>query len=68
MKPSVEDLKAVTNLFNQLVAFCKVTLEQTGIEPQIIVTDHADNLTLEAVDFETLVNGRRWRTKGFIDV
>ncbi|MGZ6554750.1 MAG: DUF3732 domain-containing protein [Bacteroidia bacterium] len=63
-----EDLKAVTNLFNQLVAFCKATLEQTGIEPQIIVTDHADNLTLEAVDFETLVNGRRWRTKGFIDV
>ncbi|MGZ5053260.1 MAG: hypothetical protein ACXWAS_19595 [Methylobacter sp.] len=38
------------------------------MEPQIIVTDHADNLTLEAVDFETLVNGRRWRTKGFIDV
>lgn len=63
-----EDLKAVTNLFNQLVSFCKTTFEETGIEPQIIVTDHADNLTLNAgIDFESLVNGRRWRNKGFIN-
>ncbi|KIM13244.1 MAG: hypothetical protein KU38_00875 [Sulfurovum sp. FS08-3] len=63
-----EDLKAVTNLFNQLVAFCKTTFEETGIEPQIIVTDHVDNLTLDAgIDFESLVNGRRWRKRGFID-
>ncbi|MFZ2968447.1 MAG: DUF3732 domain-containing protein [Sulfuricurvum sp.] len=62
-----EDLKAVTNLFNQLVSFCKTTFEETGIEPQIIVTDHADNLTLDAdIDFESLVNGRRWRQRGFI--
>ena len=62
-----EDLKAVTNLFNQLLSFCKTTFEETGIEPQIIVTDHADNLTLDnGVDFETLVNGRRWRKRGFI--
>lgn len=62
-----EDLKAVTNLFNQLVAFCKTTFEETGIEPQIIVADHADNLTLDnEVDFENLVNGRRWRLRGFI--
>lgn len=62
-----EDLKAVTNLFNQLVSFCKITLEETGIEPQIIITDHADKLELDSVDFEDLVNGRRWRTKGFIN-
>lgn len=62
-----EDLKAVTNLFNQLVSFCKTTLEKTGIEPQIIITDHADKLELDSVDFENLVNDRRWRTRGFIN-
>lgn len=64
-----EDLRAVTNLFNQLVSFCKSTLEETGIEPQIIVTDHADNLTLDdGFDFEILVNSRRWRKRGFIEI
>lgn len=62
-----EDLKAVTNLYNQLVYFCKTTFEETGIEPQIIVTDHADHLKLDNnIDFESLVNGRRWRKRGFI--
>lgn len=62
-----EDLRAVTNLFNQLVSFCKTTFEETGIEPQIIVTDHADHLKLDNnVDFESLVNRRRWRERGFI--
>ena len=62
-----EDLNAVTNLFNQLVTFCKTTFEETGIEPQIIVTDHADHLKLyNNIDFESLVNGRRWRQRGFI--
>ena len=63
-----EDLNSVTNLFNQLVKFVAITKEETGIEPQIIVTDHADNLQLsDGVDFESLVNKRRWRTRGFID-
>lgn len=63
-----EDLNSVTNLFNQLVKFVAITKEETGIEPQIIVTDHADNLQLsDGVDFESLVNNRRWRTRGFID-
>jgi len=62
-----EDLKAVTNLFNRLVSFCKTTLKETGIEPQIIITDHADRLELDDVDFEDLVNGRRWRAIGFIN-
>ncbi|WP_408034017.1 DUF3732 domain-containing protein [Teredinibacter purpureus] len=35
--------------------------------PQIIVTDHADGLTLSnGVLFESLVNGNRWRTRGLI--
>lgn len=67
-KTKDEDLRAVTNLFNQLVSFCKTTLEETGIEPQIIITDHADHLILDNnIDFETLVNGRRWRQRGFIE-
>jgi hypothetical protein len=56
-----DDLKAVTNLFDQLVAFCYSTEKETGIRPQIIITDHADNLQLINADFEDLVNGRRWR-------
>ena len=63
-----EDMKAVTNIFNQFVSYCKSTFEETEIEPQIIITDHADHLTLEDdISFESLVNGRRWRTRGFID-
>ena len=61
-----EDMRAVTNIFNKLVEFCQTTLKETGIEPQIIVTDHADNLELNSIDFKDLVNGRRWRTRGFI--
>ncbi|MCF6151668.1 MAG: DUF3732 domain-containing protein [Candidatus Kuenenia stuttgartiensis] len=61
-----EDLIAVVNLFNQMVKFCSDTLKETGIEPQIIITDHADNLNLDTVEFESLVNNRRWRKRGFI--
>ncbi|WP_265593969.1 DUF3732 domain-containing protein [Haloferula sp. BvORR071] len=66
-----EDIVAVTNLYSQLVAYCKTTLEETGIEPQIIVTDHADHLRIAGDrDFEELVSGRRWRkqTEGFIQL
>ncbi|QKF62442.1 DUF3732 domain-containing protein [Campylobacter mucosalis] len=62
-----EDLRAVTNLFDQLVDFCKNTYEQTGINPQIIIMEHADKLILSNANFEDLVNGRRWRNKGFIN-
>ena len=55
------------NIFNQLVSYCKNTLKETGIEPQIIITDHADHLKLDKIAFEDLVGGRRWRKKGFID-
>lgn len=63
-----EDLSSVSNLFKQLVLFCKTTSKETGITPQIIITDHADNLELDVdgIDFESLVNGRRWREYGFI--
>ena len=59
-----EDVKAVTNLFAQLVAYCRETEVKTGIMPQIIVTDHADHLDLPGdVAFESLVR-KRWRKDG----
>ncbi len=64
----IDDMKAVENFFNELVAFCDKTMHETKEFPQIIITDHADKLNLTNADFETLVHGRRWRSKndGFI--
>lgn len=62
-----EDIKAVENLFSQLSIYCNDLQLSNGFSPQIIVTDHADNLTLSnGFDFEALVNGNRWRTRGLI--
>lgn len=60
-----DDLESVTNIFNQLVQFCEETKELTGIMPQIIVTDHVDNLDLDKVEFKDFVRAR-WRNRGFI--
>lgn len=63
-----EDIKAVENLFSQLSIYCDEVEKNNGFCPQIIITDHADDLTLaNGVLFETLVNGNRWRTRGLID-
>lgn len=67
-RPVDEDIKAVENLFSQLSIYCNELKTKNGFSPQIIVTDHADNLTLaNGVEFESLVNGNRWRTRGLID-
>lgn len=63
-----EDIKAVENLFSQLSIYCNEVEKNNGFCPQIIITDHADDLTLaNGVLFETLVNGNRWRTRGLIE-
>lgn len=60
-----DDLRSVTNLYQQLVDFCKKTFEETSVMPQIIITDHADKLKLRDCDFdEDLVRNRRWRNQG----
>lgn len=66
----IDDLHVVENFFNQIVVFCNETERLTGVSPQVIITDHADKLSLKSVDFETLINGRRWRSKndGFIKI
>ncbi len=69
-RPVDEDVKAVTNLFTQLVKYCEETQEATDIMPQIIVTDHADHLELPGdITFDSLVR-KRWRQdgEGFINL
>lgn len=62
-----EDVKAVENLFSRLSIYCNELEQNNGFSPQIIVTDHADNLTLaNGVSFESLVKGNRWRMRGLI--
>ncbi len=62
-----EDMKAVENLFSRLSIYSNALELNNGFSPQIIVTDHADDLTLtNNVLFESLVNGNRWRTRGLI--
>ena len=66
-RPVDEDIKAVENLFSRLSFYCKELELNNGFSPQIIVTDHADDLILSSgVPFESLVNGNRWRTRGLI--
>ncbi|MFS8293756.1 DUF3732 domain-containing protein [Enterobacter hormaechei] len=63
-----DDIKAVENLFSQLSSYCNEIKIANGFSPQIIVTDHADDLILSnGTEFETLVNGNRWRSRGLID-
>jgi hypothetical protein len=64
---SDDDLDAVTNLFNQIVSFVNITYKEFEITPQIIISDHADNLTLKNASFDDYVR-RRWRkeNEGFV--
>lgn len=67
-RPVDEDIKAVENLFSRLSIYCNELELNDGFSPQIIVTDHADDLTLSnGVLFESLVHGNRWRIRGLIN-
>lgn len=66
-RPVDEDIQAVENLFSQLSIYCNKIEQQNGFCPQIIVTDHADDLILSnGVEFDSLVNRNRWRKRGLI--
>ena len=59
-----DDMRAVTNLFLQIADVLKSIKEQYGFTPQIIISDHADNLNLgENYTFEDFVR-KRWRKEG----
>lgn len=64
-----EDLQQVANLYSQILKFVDELYSQYGIKPQIIISDHADNLGLDGYIFEDYVKAR-WRNKtdGLIDI
>ena len=68
-KSADEDLKAVTNLFIQIINVINDMKEAYGFMPQVIISDHADHLDLGEYDFNDYVVSR-WRGKeqGFIDM
>ena len=68
-KSADEDLKAVTNLFVQIINVINSIKEAYGFMPQIIISDHADHLNLGEYDFNDYVVSR-WRGKdqGFVDI
>lgn len=59
--------KKVENIFIQILNHIKYTKEKTGVEPQIILIDHADNLNLgDEYNFEDYVRARWVNGEGFI--
>ena len=68
-KTADEDLKAVTNLFVQIINVINSINEDYGFIPQIIISDHADHLNLGEYNFNDYVVSR-WRGKdqGFVDM
>ncbi|MBR6658721.1 MAG: DUF3732 domain-containing protein [Paludibacteraceae bacterium] len=68
-KSADEDLKAVTNLFIQIINVINTIKDEYGFMPQIIISDHADYLDLGEYDFNDYVVSR-WRGKdqGFVDM
>lgn len=63
-----EDLLQVSNLYSQILKFIDKLYTKYGIKPQIIISDHADNLQLDGYIFENYVKAR-WRNEsdGLID-
>ncbi|MFC0323060.1 DUF3732 domain-containing protein [Gallibacterium melopsittaci] len=59
------DIQSVTKLFTKLAQYCDNLKQHYGYSPQIIVTDHVDNLDLDGYQFEDFVR-HRWRRMGFI--
>lgn len=62
------DLESVTKLFKEIIRFIDSVYLEYNIKPQIIISDHADNLKIEGDFFENYVR-HRWRKKdeGFIN-
>ncbi|MEZ8148774.1 DUF3732 domain-containing protein [Enterovibrio norvegicus] len=63
-----DDINSVVKFFNEMINYCEKMDEDYSFMPQIIVTDHADNLDLpEGRIFENYVR-ERWRDSGFIKI
>lgn len=64
-----EDMIEVTNMFTRILDFIESVYSEFGIRPQIIITEHADNLNVDPYNFNEYVVGR-WREagRGLIDL
>ena len=68
-KEADDDLRAVTNLFIQIANTLYSMQQKYGFMPQVIISDHADNLNLGKYDFNNYVVCRwRGKDKGFMDI
>lgn len=68
-KEADDDLRAVTNLFIQIANTLYSMQKKYGFMPQVIISDHADNLNLGKYDFNNYVVCRwRGKDKGFMDI
>lgn len=68
-KEADDDLRAVTNLFIQIANTLYSMQKKYGFMPQVIISDHADNLNLGKYNFNNYVVCRwRGKDKGFIDI
>lgn len=62
-----KDRIQVENIFNVILQYAKYIEKEYKVLPQIIITEHADNLKLKNGNFDELVNNRRWKNgKKFI--
>ncbi|OCH56554.1 DUF3732 domain-containing protein [Vibrio sp. ZF57] len=63
-----DDIGSVVKFFDEIVTFCEKMEVDHSVMPQIIITDHADNLKLSNDrSFEEYVRAR-WRNRGFIEL
>lgn len=63
---NLKDIQAVSNIYKVILKFIDMCKERTGIKPQIVIVDHANNLNLEPdYNFSDYVK-EEWWTRGFI--
>ena len=64
-----DDMQAVNNLFTQIARVIETINETYGYRPQIIISEHADNLNMDGFEFNSFVRAR-WRksNEGLIDM
>lgn len=62
-KKKDSDIKQVENIFNTIISLLNHIKKKTGFMPQVIILEHADELDLKEISFESLVR-KRWKENG----
>lgn len=55
-----EDVQKVTDIFDMILETLKEIEKESGFLPQVIISDHADNLMMKNGDFNGFVGDNRW--------